>query len=129
MALQSGAPPKPRKRAKRRGHADPVTPELRAEVLALDCYRCVAPLLGATDACRDRWGQLAAITHYGEPSYNVSALTLDHVRDEPMMGKRAPSDIRHCVTVCWSHHLGGWATAHRPALRRYLQLRSRQIAA
>ena len=123
-ALNPGAPPKPRKAAKRRGHADPVTPELRAEVLALDGYRCVAPLLGATDACRDRWGNLASITWDGEPAYARDSLTLDHVRDEPMIGRRAPSDIHHLTTVCWFHHLEGWATANRPALREYLRRRA-----
>lgn len=47
-------------------------------------------------------------------------LTLDHVRDQPMMGKRAPSDPSHLVSLCWHHHLDGWATAHRPELRAYL---------
>jgi hypothetical protein len=48
-------------------------------------------------------------------------LTLDHVKEQPRMGKRAPSDMAHLVTLCWHHHLDGWATAHRPQLRRYLQ--------
>lgn len=47
-------------------------------------------------------------------------LTLDHVRDQPMMGKRAPSDLQHLVALCWHHHLDGWATSHRPELRAYL---------
>ena len=37
------------------------------------------------------------------------------------MGKRAPSDAAHLVTLCWHHHLDGWATAHRPELRAYLR--------
>jgi hypothetical protein len=49
-------------------------------------------------------------------------LTLDHVKSQPMMGKRAPSDMEHLVTVCEHHHLwSGWATSHRPLLRRYLE--------
>jgi hypothetical protein len=48
-------------------------------------------------------------------------LTLDHVKDQPMMGRRAPSDPKHLVTICWHHHLDGWATAHRPELREYLK--------
>lgn len=47
-------------------------------------------------------------------------LTYDHVKDEPMMGKRAPSDPAHLVSLCWHHHLDGWATSNRPALRQYL---------
>lgn len=83
---------------------DPVTPDLRAAVLERD-MGCVAPRL-------DR--------HAG-PCQGV--LTLDHVKDQPRMGVRAPSDERHLVTVCERHHLwSGWATSHRPMLRRYLGL-------
>jgi hypothetical protein len=39
-----------------------------------------------------------------------------------MMGKRAPSDERHLVTLCEQHHLWtSWATSHRPELRDYLR--------
>ena len=53
-------------------------------------------------------------------------LTLDHVRDAPMMGKRAPSDPEHLVSLCEFHHTGSkagsnWATSHRPQLREYLR--------
>jgi hypothetical protein len=81
---------------------DPVTPELRLAVLERD-RGCVAVKLGADPAdCR-------------------SPLTLDHVKSQPRMGLRAPSDMGHLVAVCWAHHLdNGWATSHRPELRRYL---------
>lgn len=98
---------------------DPVTPGLRGEVLALDDYRCVAPKLGATDMCRNRWGSPIIVT--GKMPH--SALTLDHVKDQPRMGKRASSDRQHLVTLCWHHHLDGWATSHRPELREYLAQR------
>lgn len=82
---------------------DPVTPDLRLAVLDRDHHACVAPVIDrrATFGCEGR-------------------LTLDHVKDQPRMGKRAPSDRRHLVTLCWRHHLDGWATAHRPELRAYL---------
>ena len=81
---------------------DPVTPELRIAVLNRD-RGCVAVMLGAEAGdCRGR-------------------LTLDHVKDYPMMGKRAPSDMAHLAAICERHHLGGWATAHRPELREYLR--------
>lgn len=100
---------------------DPVTPELHAEVLALDAWRCVARLIEpGVDQCRNRWG--VAIIASGR--YPASALTLDHVKDQPMLGRRAPSDVRHLATLCWHHHLNGWATAHRPELRAYLARRS-----
>ena len=52
----------------------------------------------------------------------LGPLTLDHVKDQPMMGKRAPSDPQHLVTICLSHHVEtGWATSHRPLLRTYLK--------
>jgi hypothetical protein len=81
-------------------HRDPVTPEMREAVLGRD-GGCVAPRLGASSACS-------------------GSLQLDHVKSQPMMGKRAPSDMAHLVTLCEHHHLDGWATSHRPLLRRYL---------
>lgn len=97
---------------------DPVTPELREEVFAMDGQRCVARRIDPTvSICRNRWG--APIISSGKQP--KSALTLDHVKDQPMMGKRAPSDARHLVTLCWEHHINtGWATSHRPELREYL---------
>lgn len=80
---------------------DPVTPALRLAVFERD-RGCVAPRLGAIDSCAGR-------------------LTLDHVKDQPRMGKRAPSDLEHLVSLCYRHHLDGWATSHRPELRKYLQ--------
>ena len=106
---------KPTPKPKRRGHKDPVTPDVRLDVLNRDDWACVAPKVCdclASDAttCAGR-------------------LTLDHVKDQPRMGKRAPSDRDHLATVCERHHLGtGWATAHRPELREYLR-RVREQAA
>jgi hypothetical protein len=87
---------------RRHPKADPVTAELRLLVLTRD-KGCVAVAFGEDPAsCQGR-------------------LTLDHVKDQPRMGKRAPSDPAHLVVVCEQHHLGGWATAHRPELRAYLR--------
>ena len=86
---------------RQRTRVDPVTPELRIAVLTRD-RGCVASLVFEDkDDCRGR-------------------LTLDHVKDQPRMGKRAPSDMAHLVTLCEWHHLYGWATSHRPELRAYL---------
>jgi len=90
--------PKPAPRGKR--SRDPVRPELRIEVLTRD-GGCVAGLMGEPD-CRGR-------------------LTLDHVKDQLRMGRRAPSDARHLVSLCEHHHLDGWATSHRDELREYLR--------
>lgn len=92
-------------------HRDPVTPALRAQVLRRD-GGCLAPYLGAPDGCRSAGG-------YPLPATSLD-LELDHVRDAPMMGKRAPSDTAHLVALCHRHHQGGWATRNRPLLRRYL---------
>ncbi len=90
----------PLRRTRRK--ADPVTPELRLEVLTRD-GGCVAVRLG-------------------EPPWLCAGpLTLDHVKDQPRLGKRAPSDPAHLVSLCAAHHLEtGWATSHRPELRAYL---------
>ena len=80
---------------------DPVTHEVALIVFQRD-KGCVAVELGEwASTCQGR-------------------LTLDHVREHPMMGKRAPSDAAHLVALCWHHHLNGWATSHRPLLREYL---------
>ena len=90
---------------------------LRYSVITRDKRRCVVPTLDPTaDACQSSFGW--PMEEYGR--YKVEQLQLDHVRDEPMMGRTAPSDEEHLVTVCPHHHLDGWATAHRPALREYL---------
>lgn len=81
---------------------DPVTADVRLAVLERD-RGCVAVTLGE------------------DPLDCRGPLTLDHVRDQPMMGKRAPSDERHLAAICEHHHLYGWATAHRPELREYLR--------
>lgn len=92
-------------------HKDPVTPELRRYVLNRD-GGCMAQWLGAPTGCRDTGG-------YPLPMLSLD-LELDHVRDQPMIGKRAPSDPIHLVALCHHHHQGGWATRNRPLLRSYL---------
>ena len=97
---------------------DAVTPRLWLAVVQRDRCRCVAPSLGAADDCRGPFGENPWLD--AEQMFS-SSLTLDHVKDQPRMGKRAPSDAAHLVTLCWHHHLDGWATAHRPELRAYLR--------
>jgi hypothetical protein len=88
---------------RRKPRRDPVTREVAIAVLQRD-QGCVSPRLGGSFMdCAGR-------------------ATLDHVRDEPMMGKRAPSDAAHLVTLCEYHHLwSSWATSHRRELRAYLR--------
>lgn len=82
---------------------DPVTQAVAIAVIQRD-GGCVAPRLGGS--FMDCGGRT----------------TLDHVKDEPRMGVRAPSDMAHLVTLCEQHHLWtSWATSHRPELREYLR--------
>jgi hypothetical protein len=101
------------------GHRDQVSPETAKAVFERD-KGCVAPLVDpATTVCRSQYG----VPHHR--SYR-GMLTLDHVKSEPRMGVRAPSDMGHLVSLCYGHHIattgGGsnWATAHRSELRDYL---------
>src|SRR5690242_12714401 len=92
----------PLRRSTRR--KDPVTGEVRLLVLERD-GGCLAVRIGGQD-----------------PASCSGPLTLDHVKDQPRMGKRAPSDPAHLATVCQGHHVEtGWATSHRPELREYLR--------
>lgn len=114
----------------RRGHRDPVSPELAFQVLHRDrdealkrqivtrMYRgetatilgCAAAFL-APNTSGPCWGRL----------------TLDHIKSEQRMGRRAESDPAHLVSLCEGHTENGaragrqWNTAHRPLLRWYLQ--------
>lgn len=88
---------------------DPVTPELRAQILRRD-QGCVAPVLDLSQlgTCSGR-------------------LEIDHVKSQLRIGKRAPSRPENLVTLCSFHHRGmtagsTWATTkeHREWLRMYL---------
>jgi hypothetical protein len=93
---------------------DPVTPDLRRRVLLRD-KGCVAAALGFKHVCRDTWGNVHQPT-------DLDRLTLDHVNDHPMLGKRAPSDEQHLVSLCAFAHFAGWATSHRDVEREYLRM-------
>jgi len=102
---------------RRKPKSDPVTTALHDEVIARDYLfagGCAAAFLDASHWCADRWGDIR------KPDW-LPALTLDHVQSGGgRMGKRAPSDRAHLVTLCYRAHLGGWATSHRPLLREYI---------
>jgi len=93
---------------------------MRSRVFPRDKERCMAPVLDDevdVDSCRGRWGEPAIVArrYTGEPIYAERALTLDHVHRHPggTKGKKASDDPQHLVTVCWHHHLEGWATSKR----------------
>ncbi len=89
---------------------DTVSNEVALFVLQRD-QGCVAPRLGGSTM--DCWGRNR----------------LEHVKDEPRMGRRAPSDPEHLVTLCEGHTEPGmkagrvWCTdrKNREAMRRYLE--------
>ncbi len=104
--------PKPLKRPKRTGHKDPVSPSVREAVLRRD-GGCVAAILDPLHVCRDSWGT----PHRWDI---VRLLTVDHVKDQPRLGVRAPSDAGHMVAMCHAGNLY-WAPTHRPEEREYLR--------
>lgn len=91
---------------------DTVTAAVHAQVLARDGV-CFLYRLDARHICRDRWGR-----SHG-PGDRIR-LTVDHVKDDPAMGKRAPSDLAHLVAMCWAGNVGGPSKAIRQAEREYL---------
>jgi hypothetical protein len=58
------------------------------------------------------------------PSHVCSGgLTIEHVKDSPRMGKRAPSDRRHMVLACWQANVWTVETSkYRPLIREYLAM-------
>jgi len=89
-----------------------VTPALRDAVFARD-KRCVLFNLDPDHVCRDRWGQ----PHMPGA---VHLLTIEHVKSELRMGLRAPSDMGHCVAMCWAGNVGVPSKIQRAGLRAYL---------
>ena len=61
--------------------------------------------------------------------------SLDHVKDAPMIGKKAPDDEDHLIALCAAHDERGmhrgkvWNTSHREEERQYLLDRRREQAA
>ncbi len=99
---------------RRKPHADPVTPTVYETVIERDRW-------AAWNRRRTMYPCVAAALFPDQSVMCSGRVTLDHVKDEPQMGKRAPSDPQHLVTLCAYHHLEGWATSHRPLLRWYLR--------
>ena len=93
---------------------DPVTPEVREAVLRRDVGCVLATLDPQHHVCRDAWGN----PHL---PFDLSKLTLEHVKDELMMGKRAPSDPQHLVALCAHANIGVPSKAQRAMLRQYLR--------
>jgi len=52
---------------------------------------------------------------------NKRLLTVEHVKDNAMMGKRAPSDRRHMVAMCFDSNVAVPSKAMREWIREYLR--------
>jgi hypothetical protein len=95
-----------------RADDDKVDPAERAHVLKRD-GGCIAPQIEPDPAPGPCWGKIE----------------LDHVKDDPRIGDRAPSDRYHLVSVCNGHSEKGmragyqWNTAHRAEERAWLALK------
>jgi len=124
-------------------HKDPVTEDVREEVMSRDRVHRFANLCaqfeidpdedtkGATDMWREaqRNPCIAPMLDPLDSGPCSGRLTLDHLHRHAggTKGKRAPSDPEHLVTLCALHHLGEgdkggriWATANRTLVRAYL---------
>lgn len=92
---------------------DKVTPEVHDAVLKRD-GACIVSKLDVNHVCRDQWGRMHS------PN-DLSKLTLDHVHDGGgVLGKRAPSDALHLVTICAKVNIDGPSRTIRQAEREYL---------
>jgi hypothetical protein len=93
---------------KRNPKKDPVTSEVRAEVIKRDHFRCVGPVLAGLagvdlpEPCRNTWGAEMDRGTF----YLFNDLQIDHVRSEP--GGPRQSTPRWLQAVCPSCHLGGF---------------------
>lgn len=89
-----------------------MNPDLRAWVLHRD-GECFLYKLDHEHVCRDQWGRV-------HPPDRIDRLTLDHVKNGPMMGRRAPDDEWHLVAMCWAGNVGVPTREARQAERAYL---------
>ena len=91
---------------------DPVTPAVRSTVLRRD-GECLEYKRNPAHVCRDRWGASHA-------AWALDLLTLEHVKDQPRMGVRAPSDPAHLVALCFAANVGVPSKEARAFFREYL---------
>jgi hypothetical protein len=89
-----------------------VTPELREAILLRD-RMCFMVRLDPSHVCYDAFGREHLPT-------DLRLLTLEHVKDQPRMGRRAPSDERHIVALCYRANVGVPSKVTRQAMRAYL---------
>ena len=100
-------------RATMRRRVSTITRELRRAILTRD-GACLLSKIEPDHACRDLWGNPHAPT-------DLDRLTLEHVKDASMMGRRAPSDAAHLVALCAAANFGVPSKSQRDAFRSYLR--------
>lgn len=91
---------------------DAVTAKVRREVLDRDGI-CFGARIDPRHICADQWG----LSHL---STRQDLLTVDHVKEAGMMGRRAPSDPAHLVAMCWWLNTRPPSKEVREAERSYL---------
>lgn len=91
---------------------DPVTPELRELVLRRD-GECLMAKFNAAHVCRDAMGRPHA-------AWALSMLSIEHVKSDLAMGKRAPSDAAHCVALCHGANVAVPSKEARAFFREWL---------
>ena len=91
---------------------DPVTPDMRERILDRD-GACLMWKMDNDHQCRDIFGTPHAPNDRGR-------LTLEHVKSELMLGRRAPSDERHLVALCGAVNNRVPSKVEREAFRAYL---------
>lgn len=96
---------------KRRPYALPEG--LREAVLRRDRH-CLLSSIEPEHVCRDAWGTPHA------PD-DLDRLSLEHVKSDLMMGRRAPSDAAHLVALCAAANIGVPSRSQRDAFRAYLR--------
>jgi len=87
--------------------------DLRAHVINRD-GACIAALLDPTHLCEDQWG-------VGHSPYDLSRLTLEHVREHP--GGMRRDEPGWCVALCHRGNIDHILTRrdYRPLVLAYLR--------
>lgn len=86
--------------------------DLRSIVLVRD-GECVEHKRNPRHACHDVWGNLHG-------PHALERLTVEHVKPELAMGKRAPSEPEHCIALCWQVNSQPPSKEQREWYREYL---------
>ena len=71
---------------------------------------------------RDPWVCVAPIIDPNQSGRCSGAMERDHVHSHTggTKGKRPLTTMETLVILCRHHHQDGWATAHRPEIRKYI---------